>query len=179
MSDDEVSAVRSSVPLGPHIPAWAALRAALDTLVSHTRAELAAVVDRRAILWCWSTPRPPLSDRWRAIVALADVAYREDIAMGVKGTLSVHRRSPRLGAAAEQRGLRVIEGGRPDSPLSRRALVSVAGSYVLVVWGAEEDPRPLMRRASPRISDLVGALPPPDGPSSPTAAEAALRARPR
>src|SRR5262249_35251258 len=49
--------------LGPHVPAWQALRDALDALVKGgAGATLAAVIDETPVLVCWSTPPPPLLD---------------------------------------------------------------------------------------------------------------------
>lgn len=141
-------------------------------MVEHSEgALLAAIVDANNILWCWSKPLPPLSDRWGDVVPLTDAFHANEIAK-----LSPPLRRGRQLSIARQpvhiespRGyLRLVDG----IPPSWRSYVaeSFAGLYVVVVWfraGVDLAPhRELVREALPKIAALTAVLPPPDGPDA-------------
>jgi hypothetical protein len=177
--------------VGPDVPAWRALRDALDKLVEATPGGfLAAVVDEVGTLWCWSTPAPPLRDAYATITTLSDPFHANEIAtlttpLRKGGHLSVVR-GMAASEAPEPRRVGHLTALRGGATVERSnlwcsyAAESFSSYYVLVVWleddavlGAQQD---VLRAALPGVMSLVASLPPSGGP---TATARAQRARSR
>lgn len=133
--------------LGPHVPEWARLHAALSELVSACEASFAAIIDEGNGLWCvaYSKHIPRGGDE------AADLFYRTEV-------------SPR--AKAMLRGARLSIDKRDGD--DRYIAESFASIYVVVVWFHEPSAPDLLqarvRRALPRLEALTLALPSPDDP---------------
>ena len=125
-------------------PALAALRRALEELVTECAATCAAVIDDGNGLWCMS--RSGFEDA-------ANRFYREEIAERA----DVHLK--RGG------GLHIVRQSPPDHAYVAESFASI---YVVVLWfEADFDPftaRTKVRNALPKIEAMTLSIPPPFGP---------------
>jgi hypothetical protein len=75
------------MPLGPHVPAWQALRDELQKLVDETEALFAMVTDESNVVWCWSKVesghylwRESPEEVGAAVASLASIFHVEQVA---------------------------------------------------------------------------------------------------
>jgi hypothetical protein len=150
------------MPLGPHVPAWQALRDELQGLIDETSAVLAMVTDESNVVWCWSKIekghflwRASTDEVGAAVASLAGIFHGEQVAnlsppLRRGGRLDVIHRDPHWRTA------RSYEAH------------SFAGIYILLVLFNEPPSAAELRirAALPKIEALTLALPPPDGPDA-------------